>query len=190
MGAQAISSLAFKATVVQPHCHQFSDLFVRMNKLMASSFRGLARAGRPVLYPRAVVGAGFVPVRKFSDYKYTKSHEWIKTEGGVATVGISDFAQGQLGEVVYCDLPSEGSSFSAGETLCTLESVKAVGEVYAPGECEVVEVNEKLEEEPALVNTSCQEEGWLVKVKFTGEPAGLMDSDAYAKHAAAEADAE
>merc|ERR1711920_589066 len=109
------------------------------------------------------------------------------TDGsGEAVLGISDFAQGQLGEVVYCDLPSEGASFSAAETICTLESVKAVGEVYAPVDCEVVAVNEQLADEPALVNSSPFEEGWLVKVKHSGDTSGLMDQSAYEKHVEAE----
>merc|ERR1719492_723922 len=113
-------------------------------------------------------------VRAFSDFKFTKSHEWVKVEGDVATMGISDFAQGQLGEVVYVDLPDEGATFSVKDTLCTLESVKAVGEVYAPVDCEVVEVNEKLGEEPALVNSSAETDGWLVKFKVTGNLPGLI----------------
>merc|ERR1712217_490373 len=101
--------------------------------------------------------------------KFAKTHEWLRLEeGGQAVLGISDFAQGQLGEVVYCDLPSEGATFTGKETICTLESVKAVGEVYAPADCEVVEVNEQLGEEPAMVNSSPETEGWLVKFKFTG----------------------
>merc|ERR1711948_243406 len=119
--------------------------------------------------------------RMFSDLKFSKTHEWVKVDGDVATMGISDFAQGQLGEVVYCDLPDEGATFSGKETICTLESVKAVGEVYAPVDCEVVEVNESLSDEPALVNSSPLEDGWLVKVKYNGETSGLMDQAAYDK---------
>merc|ERR1719276_730731 len=104
--------------------------------------------------------------RCFADMKFTPSHEWVKVEGDIGILGISDFAQGQLGEVVYCDLPEAGATFSGKDTLCTLESVKAVGEVYAPADCEVVEVNEKLGDEPATVNGSPEEDGWLVKVKF------------------------
>merc|ERR1719273_104292 len=119
--------------------------------------------------------------RMFST-KYAATHEWIRVDGdGIGTLGISDFAQSQLGEVVYCDLPSEGSSFKEKETICTLESVKAVGEVYAPVDCEVVAVNENLADEPALVNSSPLEDGWLVKVEFTGEVPGLMDAVAYEK---------
>merc|ERR1739845_158745 len=114
--------------------------------------------------------------------RFAKSHEWLKVDGSTAVLGISDFAQGLLGEVVYCDLPPEGDTFSAQETIATLESVKAVGEVYAPVDCEVIEVNESLEEEPALVNSSALGDGWLVKVKFDGDVAHLMDKAAYAKH--------
>merc|ERR1719203_2175465 len=106
--------------------------------------------------------------RAFSDLKFSKTHEWVKVEGDVATMGISDFAQGQLGEVVYVDLPDEGATFATKDTICTLESVKAVGEVYAPADAEVVEVNEKLGEEPAMVNSSSEDEGWLVKFKLVG----------------------
>merc|ERR1719160_1672964 len=105
-------------------------------------------------------------LRNFSDIKFTKTHEWLREDGGAVYMGISKFAANALGEVVYADLPSEGATFDAKDTICTLESVKAVGEVYAPGECEVVEVNEKLSEEPALVNSSPETDGWLLKLKL------------------------
>lgn len=125
--------------------------------------------------------------RSFS-VSFAKTHEWLKVEAsGEGTLGISDFAQGQLGEVVYCDLPSEGASFKAKDTICTLESVKAVGEVYAPADCEVVAVNERLGDEPALVNSSPLEDGWLVKVKYTGDLSDMMDEAAYQKVVEAEA---
>merc|ERR1711871_1015399 len=107
---------------------------------------------------------------------YAKTHEYIKVEGdGMATMGISEYAQDQLGEVVYAELPSGGVTFSAKDTICTLESVKAVGEVYAPVDCEVVEGNEKLESEPGLVNKAPETDGWLVKLKFSGsgKPDGM-----------------
>eukprot|EP00405_Crypthecodinium_cohnii_P000498 CAMPEP_0194763172 /NCGR_PEP_ID=MMETSP0323_2-20130528/18345_1 /TAXON_ID=2866 ORGANISM="Crypthecodinium cohnii, Strain Seligo" /NCGR_SAMPLE_ID=MMETSP0323_2 /ASSEMBLY_ACC=CAM_ASM_000346 /LENGTH=153 /DNA_ID=CAMNT_0039687365 /DNA_START=57 /DNA_END=518 /DNA_ORIENTATION=+ len=146
----------------------------------------LAGALRTAIRPRVM--AGFtrpLAVRCFS-VKYTKTHEWLKTEGEMGTLGISDFAQSALGEVVYCDLPEVGASLKGKETICTLESVKAVGEVYAPADCEVVEVNDKLSDEPALVNSSPQEDGWLVKVKFSGEPEGMLDQAAYDAHVEAE----
>merc|ERR1712187_806442 len=127
--------------------------------------------------------------RTFYDLKFAKSHEWLKVDGtGEAVLGISDFAQGQLGEVVYCDLPSEGSTFASQETICTLASVKAVGEVYSPVDCEVLAVNEALADEPALVNSSPFEDGWLVKIKCNGEASGMMDAAAYEKHIEAESE--
>lgn len=103
-------------------------------------------------------------------------------DGDVHVMGISGFAANALGEVVYCDLPSEGATFDAKDTICTLESVKAVGEVYAPGACEVVEVNEKLNEEPALVNSDAEGDGWLMKIKLSGGmPSDMMDRGAYDK---------
>jgi glycine cleavage system H protein len=101
---------------------------------------------------------------------YTQSHEWIQRESGsIARMGISNFAQDQLGEVVYADLPSAGSTFSQGQTICTLESVKAVGEVYTPMDSEVVEINEKLADKPNLINESPEDEGWLLKLRFEGD---------------------
>merc|ERR1712062_237130 len=120
--------------------------------------------------------------RAFSDLRFTKTHEWLKVDNGTATMGISDFAQSQLGEVVYVDLPSEGASFGAQETICTLESVKAVGEVYAPMACEVVASNDTLSDEPGLVNSSPLADGWLVKIKFSTEAKDLMDVAAYEEH--------
>merc|ERR1712187_438226 len=111
-----------------------------------------------------------------------KTHEWLKVDGDAGAIGISDFAQSQLGEVVYADLPAEGTTIAEKETIVTLESVKAVGEVYAPADCEVVEVNGKLGDEPATVNSSPEADGWLVKVKFSGDLSGLMDRPNYDKH--------
>ena len=96
-------------------------------------------------------------------------------------MGISNYAQDQLGEIVYCDLPGQGASFTKGQTLCTLESVKAVGEVYTPMDGEVVEVNEALASKPNLVNESPEDEGWLIRLKYSGNFADLSkrwkDSD-------------
>eukprot|EP00931_Biecheleriopsis_adriatica_P023261 TRINITY_DN1472_c0_g1_i1.p1 TRINITY_DN1472_c0_g1~~TRINITY_DN1472_c0_g1_i1.p1 ORF type:complete len:168 (-),score=48.66 TRINITY_DN1472_c0_g1_i1:16-519(-) len=164
---------------------------------MAAIVRTALRASRVQgrsLFPQAVLRtsapafqqAAF-SLRAFSDVKFAPTHEWFKSDGDSATVGISDFAQGQLGEVVYCELPDVGATFKAKETVCTLESVKAVGEVYAPVDCEVIEVNEKLNDDPALVNSSPLEDGWLIKVKYSGDAAGLMDQAAYDKHVESEA---
>ena len=128
------------------------------------------------------LGAG----RTFSttgELTFTKTHEWLTSDGAM---GISDFAQGQLGEVVYCDLPEEGAEFKAKETIVTLESVKAVGEVYAPADCKVLAVNDSLTEEPALVNSSPEKDGWLIKVEFTGERPALLSVADNAKHVESE----
>lgn len=121
-------------------------------------------------------------LRCFSDLRFAPTHEWFKAEGNTATLGISDFAQGQLGEVVYVELPEVGATFSTKDTICTLESVKAVGEVYAPVDMEVTDINSKLSDEPATINSSPEDEGWLVKVKFSGDASSLMDRAAYEKH--------
>merc|ERR1712137_393468 len=159
------------------------DLYCKM--FAAPLMRSALRNRVPGLARRSILQTQ--PFRAFSNVKFAPTHEWIKVDGEVGVVGISDFAQGALGEVVYCDLPTEGATVSAKETIATLESVKAVGEVYAPADCEVLEVNEKLNDEPALVNTSAEEDGWLVKVKPTGDTSSLMDRDAYDKHVEAEA---
>merc|ERR1719453_2731754 len=125
-------------------------------------FGDVLRATRPALFRRSCMTMG----RSFAAVRFTKSHEWVRVEGSTATIGISEFAQSQLGEVVYCDLPAEGDRIEAGEALCTLESVKAVGEVYAPVDCEVVAVNENLDDTPGLVNSGAMGDGWLVKFKL------------------------
>ena len=116
-----------------------------------------------------------------TDLKYTKEHEWLKIEDGVCTVGITDFAQQELGEVVFVDLPDVGASFEAEEELGSLESVKAVAEVYAPLTGEIVEVNEALEDAPELVNEAPHEGGWLCKMKLADgvDLSSLMDAEAY-----------
>jgi len=113
---------------------------------------------------------------------FSPTHEWIQDEGSnIAKVGISNYAQDQLGEIVYCDLPGQGAAFTKGQTVCTLESVKAVGEVYTPMDGEVVEVNEALASKPNLVNESPEDEGWLIRLKYSGNFADLSkrwkDSD-------------
>jgi glycine cleavage system H protein len=114
-----------------------------------------------------------------NDLRYTKTHEWLRQEGDLVVVGITHYAQEQLGEVVYVELPEPGRGVDAGEELGTLESVKAVSEFFAPVAGEVAEVNERLEEEPGLVNDDPYGEGWLVKLKPSGEEGDLLDADAY-----------
>lgn len=115
------------------------------------------------------------------DVKYTEGHEWIKVDGDTVTVGISDYAQDQLGEIVFVELPEAGDTFSKGDEFGTVESVKAVSEIYMPISGEIIEVNPALEDAPELVNTSCYEGGWIAKVKpeDPAEFASLMDRSAY-----------
>lgn len=117
-----------------------------------------------------------------SDLRYTDDHEWIRLEGEVATVGVSNYAQEQLGDVVYVDLPDVGKSISKGSEAAVVESVKAASEVYAPVSGEIVEVNETLGDDPAQINRDAEGSGWFVKIKVSdpGELDGFMNADEYA----------
>ncbi|MBK5263835.1 MAG: glycine cleavage system protein GcvH [Alphaproteobacteria bacterium] len=112
---------------------------------------------------------------------FTDEHEWIDVEGEIATVGITDYAQGQLGDIVFVELPAEGAVFEKGDDAAVVESVKAASDVYAPISGEVVEVNGDLEDEPALVNSDAEEDGWFFKLRLTdaSELEGLMNEAAY-----------
>ncbi|XP_003385717.1 PREDICTED: uncharacterized protein LOC100637792 [Amphimedon queenslandica] len=116
-----------------------------------------------------------------SNYRFTKSHEWVSLEGDVATVGISDHAQDSLGEAVYVDMPDVGTSFNQGDVFGTVESVKAAADLYAPVGGEVTEINGSLTESPSLVNGSPYNEGWIVKLKVPsdGEYNKLMSPEDY-----------
>ncbi len=116
-----------------------------------------------------------------SDRVYSKEHEWVVVEGDVATVGITSFAQDQLGEVVYVDLPSVGDSLTAGDTFGEIESVKSVSELYAPVSGQIVEVNDALDDSPETVNQDAHGEGWMVKVTLSdaAQVGSLMDAAAY-----------
>ena len=118
-----------------------------------------------------------------SDLKYSKDHEWLRVEGNTATIGISDYAQEQLGDVVYVELPEVGQKFVAGAQAAVVESVKAASEIYAPAGGEVVEVNAALEDDPALVNSDATGQGWFIKLKLdnTAELEALMDKNSYQK---------
>ncbi len=118
-----------------------------------------------------------------SDLMYTDDHEWIRLEGEVATVGVSNYAQEQLGDVVYVDLPDVGKSISKGSEAAVVESVKAASEVYAPVSGEIVEVNETLGDDPAQINRDAEGSGWFVKIRVNdpGELDGLMNADEYAE---------
>jgi glycine cleavage system H protein len=117
-----------------------------------------------------------------SDLKYTEEHEWVSVDGDVATVGISDFAQEQLGDVVFVELPEVGAAISAGDQVAVVESVKAASEVYSPLTGEIVEVNDTIVDDPAGVNGDAEGEGWFYKIKLSdpSELDGLMDTKAYA----------
>ena len=111
-----------------------------------------------------------------SDLKFLDSHEWIKEDDNTVIVGISDHAQNELGEVVFVELPAIGDEFVAGDEAAVVESVKAASEVYTPISGEVIEVNDALEENPELVNTSPYEDGWFFKLKVSDENLGSIDS--------------
>jgi glycine cleavage system H protein len=113
------------------------------------------------------------------DLMYTRTHEWARADGDTVVVGISDYAQDQLGEVVYVELPETGTGIDAGEELGTLESVKAVSEFNAPVAGEVLEVNSRLEDEPNLVNDDPYGDGWLVKISGQIDADSLLDADGY-----------
>ena len=110
---------------------------------------------------------------------YGRSHEWIRVEGDSVVIGITNYAQDQLGEVVYVELPEVGTGVATGEELGTLESVKAVSEFLAPVGGEVIGVNERLEDEPNLVNEDPYGDGWLVKISGSVEGEDLLDAEAY-----------
>lgn len=112
---------------------------------------------------------------------FTEEHEWIAVEGDIATVGITDFAQGQLGDVVFVEVPDAGKAVSKGKEAAVVESVKAASDVYSPVSGTVTEGNQALVDDPALVNRDPEGEGWFFKVQIsgTGDLAGLMDKAAY-----------
>jgi glycine cleavage system H protein len=115
------------------------------------------------------------------DLKYTKSHEWIRTEDDITTIGITDHAQDELGDVVFVELPSVGDTFNTGETFGTVESVKAVSDLYAPIGGEVVEVNSALEDSPEKINEDPYGEGWIVKLRTSGDSGDLLSAAEYEK---------
>ena len=115
------------------------------------------------------------------EFKYTEEHEWLLLEEEIATIGITDFAQDQLGDVVFVELPAVGTQLVAGKPFGVVESVKAVSDIYAPVSGEVVEINEELPDTPELVNTSPYEDAWMIKIRVADRGAvdELMDADAY-----------
>ena len=122
------------------------------------------------------------------DLRYTKNHEWVKVDGKKATVGITDHAQAQLGDIVYVELPAEGDATTKDETFGVVESVKAVSDCYAPLSGKVLEVNSPLAESPETLNEDCYGEGWMIRIQLSdpSELEGLMDHKQYAAFVAEE----
>jgi len=116
-----------------------------------------------------------------TQFRYSKDHEWIDVKGDIATVGITDYAQSELGDVVFVELPAAGKTVTAGKTFGSVESVKAVSDIYAPATGEVVESNATLQQKPESINTDPHGAGWLIKMKLANpaEISSLMDAAAY-----------
>lgn len=123
------------------------------------------------------------------ELKYDREHEWVRLEGDIATIGISDFAQDQLGEVVYVDMPTVGDTLASGDSFGEVESVKSVSELFSPVSGEIVAVNDVLADSPETVNEDCYGDGWMIKVKLSdpAEVDDLMDADGYEAYIAEEA---
>ncbi len=116
------------------------------------------------------------------ELKYTKDHEWVKIEGDIATIGITEFAQRELGDIVYVEVDTVGEYLDTGEVFGTVEAVKTVSDLFMPLSGEVSELNEELEQSPELVNEDPYGQGWMVKIKINGAlPEELLDSEAYAE---------
>jgi glycine cleavage system H protein len=124
-----------------------------------------------------------------TQYRYTKEHEWVNVSGDTATIGITDYAQHELGDVVFAELPKPGTSVTAGKTFGTVESVKAVSEIFAPASGEVLEANPELQATPEKINTDPHGAAWLIKIKLSNpaDLAGLMDASAYEAYIAEKA---
>ncbi len=116
-----------------------------------------------------------------SDLKYSKEHEWVKVDGDIAYVGITEFAQGELGDIIYEDIESVGETLSANDIFGTVEAVKTVSDLFMPLDAEVLEVNSNLQNKPELVNTDPYGEGWMIKIKIadTNQLNNLLDANAY-----------
>ena len=117
------------------------------------------------------------------DLKYTDSHEWLKVDGNIAKVGITDHAQTELTDIVFVELPEAGKELKKGDELCVVESVKSVSEIYAPVSGKIVKVNEKLEDSPETINESPYDDGWLVEIEMANQSEidQLLNADAYKK---------
>jgi glycine cleavage system H protein len=116
------------------------------------------------------------------ELKYTKDHEWVKIEGDIATIGITEFAQKELGDIVYVEVETIGETIESGEVFGTVEAVKTVSDLFMPLTGEILEFNDELEAAPELVNESPYESGWMVKVKISGDlPSDLLSASEYAE---------
>lgn len=116
-----------------------------------------------------------------NELKYSKDHEWIKVEGDIATVGVTDYAQGELGDIVFIDVDTEGEELEVGDVFGSIEAVKTVSDLFMPVAGEVIELNEALDDEPELVNQDPYGKGWIIKVKVSEDVdlSELLDADAY-----------
>lgn len=116
-----------------------------------------------------------------ADLKYTTEHEWVGVEGSYATVGVTDYAQGELGDVVFIELPKVGTGVKRGEAFGTIEAVKAVSEIFSPVTGKIVEVNTVLADDPMVVNRDCYGDGWMIKIEMddNSELEQLLDADGY-----------
>lgn len=121
------------------------------------------------------------------DLLYAATHEWVRVEGEEAVIGITDFAQKQLGDITFVDLPAVGAILEAGQEMGSVESVKAASEIYAPVSGEVVECNTDLDPSPEIINESPYDGGWMIRVKLASLPSGLMSAEEYEEHAQNEA---
>ena len=118
-----------------------------------------------------------------SDLKYTKDHEWVRLDGEIAMIGITDFAQGELGDIVFIDIDSEGDTLKKEEVFGSVDAVKTVSDLYVPLDCEIIEVNPLLDENPELVNEDPYQKGWMVKAKITdlNSENDLLTADQYSE---------
>ena len=118
------------------------------------------------------------------DLKYSEEHEWVRADGDIVTIGITDYAQGELGDVVYVDLPAEGDQFNQNDVFGSIEAVKAASDLYCPVAGEVVEVNQDVADNPETINKDPYGDGWMIKLKIesTDEYSGLMDAESYKNH--------
>ena len=123
-----------------------------------------------------------------TNYRYTKEHEWVDAKDGMAKIGITDYAQSELGDVVFVELPAAGKKLETGKSFGTVESVKAVSEIYAPASGEVVEANGELQNKPEMINSDPHGAAWLVKIKLTdpGQVQNLMTAAEYQSYVGAE----